>query len=117
MRRIVATVVLASAALVAVGGPAVAAPSAPDLDAFSGCVSAHSAVATYARGDTPKPASVNLIVATVAASQTAGARKVAKKLRRAKTAARTRAAIGAIADWCNAHGVPPITLPATTVPR
>ena len=114
MRRITASAVLACVALAMLAAPAAAASSAPDLDAVSGCVSAHSASATYARGETPKPAFVNLIVATVAASHTAGARKVAKGLRRARTAPSTQAAIGAIAAWCIAHGVPPLTLPPTT---
>lgn len=113
MPRSVVVVVLAIGLAAGAVRPAGAA-NAPDLNAFSGCVSAHSAVAAIARGSTFRPAQRVLIAATIAASRTTGARKVAKGLRTAKSDADAAAALGAIAAWCTAHGVPPITLPPAT---
>lgn len=111
----------AVAAVVAVGlglvaGPAMAASDTPDLDAFSGCVSAHGTLGQVQRGSAPRLAQLQLISATVAASRTRGARKVAKKLRRAEGGPAVTAALEAIATWCTAHGVPPITVPTTAAP-
>lgn len=99
-----------------VAGPAAAAPDRPDLDAFSGCLGAHSALSRIREGGALERAQRNLIVATIAASDTAGARKVAKKLRRARTAAAVDAAMAGLTTWCSAHGVPPAVVPTTRPP-
>ena len=116
VRRRLAAGGLVLAAFGMVAGPAAAATDAPDLDAFSGCVSAHSALARMRTGAPLNATQRSLVVATIAASQTRGARKVAKRLRRAKSAAAVEAAMVALTTWCTAHGVPPITVPPTAAP-
>lgn len=115
-RRLAAVAVLTVVGLGLGARPAPAASDTPDLDAFSGCVSAHSTLAQLQRGSTPRLAQLQLITATVAASHTRGARTVAKRLRRAEGGPAVEAALGRITAWCTAHGVPPITVPTTAAP-
>lgn len=113
--RRVAAGLLVLAGLGLLTAPAGAATDAPDLDAFSGCVSAHSTLTQLRQGYALRPAQRNLLVATIAASRTRGARKVVKQLRRA-TGTDVEAAMVALTTWCTAHGVPPITVVTTAPP-
>jgi hypothetical protein len=109
------TVTALGCALVLTVGPArpAGAAAGPDLAAFSGCIAVHNADQGYDRGATPALTDIDLIRATLLASRSKGARKVARTVTRKASAPRLEAAIARAAEWCVALGVPPITLPTT----